>query len=145
MKRLGFHCQRPFANRDVIGISAIARGISQRANRVAFFKLRHAKPDFLHHARHVPAGNERKLVLDEPIQRTGTYFPIERVDASGMNVDEHFAFLHLWAWRIFVLQDLRSAATVNSDCVHKFWSPISSRRPALLIALTTLENVIGSF
>src|SRR5215470_3396125 len=144
MERLRFDRERRFANRDVIGIGAITSGISHRENLVTFFKLRHAKPDFLHHARDVPAGNERKLVLDEPIQRTGTYFPIERVDASGMNVDEHFAFLHFWAWRIFVLQDLRSAVTVNSDCVHKFWSPISGRRPALLIGLTTLGNVICS-
>src|SRR5215469_3588732 len=128
MERLRFDRERRSANRDVIGIGAIARRISHRENLVAFFKLRYAKPDFLHHARDVPAGNERKLVLDEPIQRTGTYFPIERVDASGMNVDEHFAFLHLWAWRIIVLQDLRSAVTVKSDCVHKFWSPISGRR-----------------
>src|SRR5215472_7836540 len=115
MERLRFDRERRSANRDVIGISAIACGISHRENLVAFFKLRHAKPDFLHHARHVPAGNERKLVLDEPIQRTGTHLPIERVYASGMNTDEHFAFFHLWAWRILVLQDLWSAVTVNSD------------------------------
>ncbi len=87
---------------------------------VAFHELRHAGADFLHHTRHVPAGNQRKLVLDEPIQRTGTHFPIERVHASGMNTDEHFAFPYLWTWRIFVLQDFRSTVTVHSDCVHKF-------------------------
>jgi hypothetical protein len=37
-----------------------------------------------------------------------------------MNPDEHFAVFYSRTWRIFVLQDFRSAVTVHSDCVHRF-------------------------
>ena len=56
------------------------------------------------------------------LQRTRAHFPIERVYASGVNPDEHFAFFYSWTWRIFVPQDFRSAVIVNSDCLHKIAS-----------------------
>jgi hypothetical protein len=107
-------------NRDIICISAIARRISHCEDLVAFFELRHAGAHFRHDARHVPTGNQWKLVLDELFEITGAHFPIERVHASGVNPDEHFAVFYSWPWRIFVPQDFRSAVIVNSNCLHEF-------------------------
>ena len=120
MERLRFHCDRGFANGDVIGISAVLRRVSHGEDFVALFESRHTLVNFFHHPRHIPTGDQRKFMLDDFFELTGAHFAVERVHASGMNPDEHFAFPYFWTWRIFVLQDFRSAVIVNSDCLHKF-------------------------
>ena len=67
--------------------------VSHGEDFVALFEIRHADADFLHHARHVPAGYQRKLVLDESLEKTRAHFPIERVYPGGVDADEHLVLL----------------------------------------------------
>jgi hypothetical protein len=58
-------------------------------------------------------------MVDDFFELTGTHLSIERVHASGMDADQHFAFPYSWAFRFFVPQNFRSAISVHSNCVHK--------------------------
>src|SRR6202011_3935725 len=118
MKRVRFEREFWFANDDIISVRAVACRIRHAVNLVADFESGHASTEFLDYSGQVPSENEREFMRPEVFYVAFTNFPIDRVHSRCVNADENFIGLWLRTWRIFVLEDVRSAVIVDSNRFH---------------------------
>jgi hypothetical protein len=112
-----------FPQADELCIRAADR---HRGDDLARFDSGDAAPESIHDAHQIPARRERQP------RRLGVnalaHHDVGKGDAGGEHSDPRFTGLRLGSRDIFVLQDLRAAAIMHSNCFHVCGPRFPNRR-----------------
>src|SRR6185369_14218330 len=97
---------------------AVPADIQQAVDGITGPELLDSPADRLDDARHVPARDQGKLVLQPLLHVTGAHLPVQGVDPGGVDADQHFAGRRFRAWRIFINKNLRTTIGVDPYGFH---------------------------
>src|SRR3989442_13553150 len=107
--------ERLYRYRDILGVCS---SCALSKDCLSDLKCRHTGTNVFYHSRHLDARSIGKRHRHEIFHQALTDFPVERVHASRVDTQKHFARLWLWTWLLFKLELFRSTIAMDVNHSH---------------------------
>src|SRR5437870_13852912 len=85
---------------------------------VAGLESTHSRSDPDHDPGHVMAQNEREAVRQNALELAVSDFGIQKVDTSGVDLDQYVILPQLRVWRVAGPDMVDASVTLEDECLH---------------------------
>ena len=89
-----------------------------RIDFVAGLESTHSRSDPDHDPGHVMAQNERQAIRQNALELAVSDFGIQKVDASGVNLDQDVILPQLRVWHVASPHAVGASVTIEDECLH---------------------------